>query len=252
MFKLVAGTATNVELYYVAQPKGGTATITADGAEVLKAETAGEAKAAGHATATATAAKKFELTTKGKVRVYGVDLENATGAVVDNFGIVSVHAKNFAARDIDDFQKELAHRSADLMIVMIGANEAQWLSPGDRALKEYQGHFEKALAPLRKGRPEATCLVVSPLDQAEAKDGGFPSRPVMPLLVEAQHRAAQAMGCAFFSTYDWMGGKGSASKWHKKGLVGTDFQHLSKKGANKFADGVFDALMAGYTRFAKP
>jgi lysophospholipase L1-like esterase len=249
--KLVGGTATNVELYYVAQPKGGTATITADGTEILKAETAADAKAAGHATGTSTGAKKFQLTTKGKVRLYGIDIENASGAVVDNFGIVSVHAKNFAARNADDFAADLGHRSADLMLVMIGANEAQWLSPGNRAMTEYQGQFEKALAPLRKGRPDGACLVISPLDQAEAKDGGFPSRAIIPALVEAQRKAAKAVGCAFFSTYDWQGGKGSASKWFKKGLVGTDFIHLSNKGAHKLSDGVFDTLMQGYGRYGK-
>ena len=47
---------------------------------------------------------------------------------------------------------------------------------------------------MRKGRPDASCLVVSPTDQAEAKDGEYPSRPVMPVLVEAQKKAAQAAG----------------------------------------------------------
>ncbi|MGE0404072.1 MAG: hypothetical protein AB7T06_45615, partial [Kofleriaceae bacterium] len=119
----------------------------------------------------------------------------------------------------------------------------------DTAMKEYQGHYEKVLMLVRKARPDATCLVVSPTDQAEAKDGGYVSRPVMPVLVEAQRRAARAAGCAFFSTYDWMGGRGSAAKWFKRGLVGSDFTHLSRKGANKFADAVFDALMAGYKRY---
>lgn len=250
--KLVAGTATNLELYYVAQPKGGTATLKADGKDVTSASTAAEKKGPGHAAGTTPPAKKIELVAKGMVRVYGVAIENATGAVVDNFGIVSVHAKNFAARNMDDFTAELGHRSADLMLVMIGANEASWLLATDKAMADYRTHFEKALAPLRRGRPDGTCLVVSPLDQAEAKDGGYPSRPVMPMLVDAQRKAAHAVGCAFFSTYDWMGGKGSAAKWFKNNLVGSDFQHLSKKGANKLADGVFDALMAGYARYAKP
>ncbi|MDQ3341675.1 MAG: GDSL-type esterase/lipase family protein [Myxococcota bacterium] len=250
--KLVGGRkATNVELYYVAQPKGGTATVTADGTEIVKAETAADAKVAGHATGTSPGARKFQITTKGKVRLYGIDIENASGAVVDNFGIVSVHAKNFAARNLDDFTADLGHRSADLMLVMIGANEAQWLSPSERAMKEYQRHFEKAIAPLRKGRPDGACLVVSPLDQAEAKDAGYVSRPVMPRLVEAQRRAAKAVGCAFFSTYDWMGGKGSAAKWFKKNLVSTDFQHLSTAGAKKLSDGVFETLMQGYQRYGE-
>ena len=53
----------------------------------------------------------------------------------------------------------------------------------------------------------------------------------MPLLVDAQRKAAHSQGCAFYSTYAWMGGKGSAQKWFRKGLVGSDFQHLSRKGA---------------------
>jgi hypothetical protein len=72
----------------------------------------------------------------------------------------------------------------------------------------------------------------------------------MPVLVDAQRRAAHATGCAFFSTYDWMGAKGSAEKWFRKGLVGTDFQHLTRKGANKFADAIYDALMTGAGRYA--
>jgi hypothetical protein len=47
-----------------------------------------------------------------------------------------------------------------------------------------------------------------------------------------------------------MGGRGSAAKWFAKGYVGTDFQHLSKKGADKLADAVFDVLMAGYQGYA--
>jgi lysophospholipase L1-like esterase len=184
------------------------------------------------------------------VRVFGVDLENGSGAVVDNLGIVSVNVKSFGANDAAHWSEELAHRSSDLVMIMIGANEAEWLSPGDKDTKDYQSHYEQVLAPIRKGVPNASCLVVSPTDQAEVVEGAYKSRPVMPLLVDAQRKAAHAQGCAFYSTYDWMGGKGSAAKWFKKGLVSSDFQHLSKKGANLMADAVFDALMAGYKRYA--
>ena len=93
-------------------------------------------------------------------------------------------------------------------------------------------------------------MVISPTDQAEAKDGAYPSRPVMPVLVAAQRAAARTAGCAFFATYDWMGGKGSAEKWFRKGLIGSDFTHLSRKGANKLSDAVYEALMSGYAKYA--
>jgi lysophospholipase L1-like esterase len=251
-FKL-ASAAQQVELYYVAQPKGGTVTVKSGDAEVLRVETEAEVKAAAYATGTiAGGTKKLELRASGKVRVFGIGIENPTGAVVDNLGIVSINVKSFSAVDPAHFAGELAHRRSDLVMIMIGANEASWLNPGDKDTKEYQQRYEQILAPIRKGRPDAACLVVSPTDQAEAKGGGYPSRPVMPVLVEHQRKAAHAQGCAFYSTYDWMGGKGSAAKWFRSGLVGSDFQHLSPKGANKLADAVYDALMAGFTRYASP
>jgi lysophospholipase L1-like esterase len=250
--KLSAGKITRAELYYLAQPHGGTATVTADGVELVRADTNADAKAPGWASGTiAQGASKIEIKGEGKTRVFGIALENASGAVVDNFGIVSVHVKSFAAHDEAHYSAELAHRGADLIMVMIGANEAQWLHPG-RAMKDYQAHYEKLLAPIRKGRPDASCLVVSPTDQAEAKDDGFVSRGVMPHLVEAQRKAAHAQGCAFYSTYDWMGGKGSAAKWFAKKLVSSDFVHPSQAGANKIADALFDALMTGAKHYAAP
>ena len=249
--KLTTGTVSQVELYYLAQPHGGTASIAADGATIATVDTKHETKQAGYAAAKIEAgAKKFELTTTGKVRVFGLDLENPTGAVVDNLGVVSVNVKSFDANNPAHFTAELAHRSADLVMIMIGANEAQWLGPTDKDTKDYAAHYSKLLAEVRGARPDAACLVVSPTDQAEAKDGDYPSRPVMPVLVAAQRGAALAQGCAFYSTYDWMGGKGSAAKWFRKGLVGTDFQHLSRKGANKLSESLFGALMAGYQAYA--
>jgi lysophospholipase L1-like esterase len=160
-----------------------------------------------------------------------------------------VNVKSWAGADTAHWSSELGHRGADLIVVMIGANEAHWLGPADKDTRDYQGHFEELLAPIRQGRPEASCLVMSPTDQAYANDGEYPSRPVMPLLVEAQRKAAHAQGCAFYSTYDWMGGKGSSTKWFRKGLVGSDFTHLTQRGANKLADGLFDALMTGFQTY---
>ena len=248
---LNAGTASQVELYYLAQPRGGTATITADGKSLATVETRNATKQAGYAAATVDrGAKKFEIATAGKVRLFGLDLENPRGAVVDNLGIVSVNVKSFEANNAEHFAAELAHRGADLVIIMIGANEAEWLKPTDQDTKDYAAHYAKLLAAVRSARPDAACLVVSPTDQAEAKDGDYASRPVMPVLVLAQRNAARAQGCAFYSTYDWMGGKGSAAKWFRKGLVGSDFQHLSRKGANRLSEALFGTLKAGYQKYA--
>ena len=250
--RLAAGKVTQVELYYLEQKGGGTIKVFADGAEVIRADTRGDKKTAAYAPATVPAgAAKFKLEVeKGRSRAFGLTLENATGAVVDNFGIVSASVQSFSARDAAHFSAELGHRGADLVMIMLGSNEATWLSPGDHETKQYQARYEKMLDPVRQGRPNASCLVLSPTDAAETKDGSYRSRPVIPVLVEAQRKAAQAKGCAFYATYEWMGGRGSAVKWYRSGLLGGDFVHLSPRGANKLADGVYDALTTGFQRYA--
>jgi lysophospholipase L1-like esterase len=252
-FKIPGGAPVGAELYYMAQPKGGTITITADGTEVLKQDTASETKQPAYATAKLPdKAKRLELEAKGKVRVFGIALENPIGIVVDNLGIVGANVKSFGNHDAAHFTAELGHRKPDLVMIMIGANEAAWLGPGDKDTKEYAQKYEPFLRTIRAARPDASCLVVSPTDQAESKDGKYPSRPVMPVLVEQQRKAAHAAGCAFFSTYDWMGGRGSAVKWFSSGMVGGDFQHLTHKGAAKMAGAIYDDLMAGLGRYAGP
>ncbi|HEU4613293.1 MAG TPA: GDSL-type esterase/lipase family protein [Kofleriaceae bacterium] len=243
--KLVHGTVSRAELYYLAQPHGGTASVTADGTEIVHVDTRADAKQAGWALGTiAQGASKLEISGRGRVRVFGLVLENERGAVVDNLGIVSMQVKSFGVQDDEHFAAELAHRGADLILVMLGANEAQYLTPG-RAMRAYEAQYEDLLATIRKARPDGSCLVMSPTDQAEAKDGRYASRPVIAAIVDAQRKAAHAQGCAFYSTYDWMGGKGSAVKWFRRHQVSGDFIHLTIAGADKLADGLYTALMKG-------
>jgi lysophospholipase L1-like esterase len=245
--RVLHGKASRVELYYLAQPRGGMVKVTADGAPIVSASTTADAKQPGWAIGSIDGgASTFQIKADRRVRMFGVTLENDHGAVVDNLGIVSARVKSFAGADAAHWSAEIAHRSPDLVMIMIGANEAEWLKPHDQDTKNYSAHYQEILAPIRKGRPDAACLVVSPTDQAEVKDGGYASRPVMPVLVAAQREAAHAQGCAFYSTYDWMGGRGSSAKWFRKHLVSSDFQHLTTPGANKLADALYDALVAGY------
>ena len=236
---------TEIDVHYLAQPGGGSADIVVGGEVKATFDTAKDPKEPGfQKVQLAAPTKVVELKTRGKVRMFGLALENGSGAVVDNMGLISATVKNMAHNKPEHWSAQLAHRDADLVIVMLGANEAEWLPAGKTAMAEYRTRYEKILAPIRTGGPDATCLVIPPLDQAQSAEGNLASRPVMPMLVAAQRAAAQSAGCAFWSAYDWAGGKGSAARWYKRRLVGDDFQHLSRKGANKLADAIVDALLA--------
>jgi hypothetical protein len=50
------------------------------------------------------------------------------------------------------------------------------------------------------------------------------------------------MGCAFWDTFAWMGGKGASAQWFRRGLVIKDFQHPTSEGAARIAEALFAGL----------
>jgi lysophospholipase L1-like esterase len=245
--RLVAkANVTSIDLHYLAQPKGGAIAVFADGKEVGTVQTSAEKKQAAFAQlAMPDGARKFELRASGKVRLFGAALENAKGAVVDNLGVVNATAKQLANHNLPEhWQKQLSHRGADLVVIMLGTNEAEWLAPRGQGMAEHEKLFGDLLESVRTGNPNASCLVVSPLDQTDYTLETMPSRESIPAMVAAQHRAATAHGCAFWDTYAWMGGKGASKVWYRRGLVVKDYQHPTTNGAVRIANALYAGLTA--------
>jgi len=241
----LSGAAASVELDYLAQPHGGRVEVVADGKVLDTIATAGERKQGAFAsTALPDGAKKIELRTHGRVRLFGMAIEAERGAVVDNLGIINATAKSMRDHNRGDhWREQLAHRDADLVVVMYGANEAEWLRPRGFGMEEHERVLGELLATIRAADPHATCLVVSPLDQVDWRDEQLPSRVSVPAMVEAQRRAARANGCAFWDAFAWMGGAGAARTWHARGLYWKDFQHPTSEGAERIAEALYRALV---------
>jgi lysophospholipase L1-like esterase len=245
--RLVAKTnVTSIDLHYLAQPKGGELAVFAEGKEVGTVQTAAEKKQAAFAQlAIPDGARKFELRARGKVRLFGASLENAKGAVVDNLGVVNATAKQLASHNLPEhWRKQMSHRDAALVVVMLGTNEAEWLAPRGQGMAEHEKLFGDLLESVRTANPNASCLVVSPLDQTDYRLETAPPRESIPAMVAAQHRAATAHGCAFWDVYAWMGGKGASKVWYRRGLVMKDFQHPTTNGAVRIANALYAGLTA--------
>lgn len=248
--KTPSGKLTSVDVYYLAQPSGGTAELDVDGEVKATIDTSAEKKTARfESVRVPDGDHQIQLKATGKVRLFGFALERDAGVVVDNMALVSATAKNMLLNQAEHWQGQLAHRESDLVLIMIGTNEAQWLSGSERSMAEYEEIWKKLLTPVRAARPTGACLVVSPLDQAEADGDDLRARRGMPAMVATQRKVAFELGCGFWDTFTWMGGSGASIKWRKRGLVGTDFAHLSGRGTAMVADGLADALVAGYKAY---
>ena len=169
--KTTSGKISKVEVYYLAQPGGGTAELKV-GETTATLDTAAEKKAARfQQVAVADGAHAVELaSTRGKVRLFGLSLERDTGIVVDNMALVSATAKTMLVNLTDHWKNQLTHRDADLIVIMLGTNEAQWLA-GASAMAEYEKTWEDLAGP----DPGGAAAGVVPGDVA-ARSGREPRR----------------------------------------------------------------------------
>jgi hypothetical protein len=92
------------------------------------------------------------------------------------------------------------------------------------------------------------------MDRGERAAGGkIITKPTIPLIVEMQRRVALDTGCAFFNTFDAMGGSGTMAKWFegkgKNHLVGTDLIHPTAQGSELVGRLIYDAIIDGYAKY---
>ena len=263
------------ELWYQAGAGYGSVWASADGAEILRTS----------ASAAATVDRRFIVdlpaaasqfafgASAGTVPVYGVVLETGQpGVTWEAQGVIGVGSKSFTTFAKDGLAAQMVLRKPDLVVVMLGGNEAGYPALTANGGAGYLPIYEGALKTILAGSGGSSCLVMTPLDQgyfdtpppAPAVEGASPeaiaaaaavpvpkgpekARPGMANLVAMQARAATNAGCAFWSSWAAMGGAGSALTWaHTRGMGTGDLVHLSPLGLERIGNLLSDALLNDY------
>ncbi len=240
-----------LEAWYQAGVGYGTLALQLDGEEVARQAAvapATEDRVLVHESATPFEKARLSATA-GAVPLYGVVLESGQpGATWETLAVSGVGSKSFSIYAGETLAPQVARRDPDLLVVMLGGNEAGYpvLSVGDGA--GYAPIFRGALDTIRAGKPDAACLVLTPLDQGELDDDGQPrSKRGMPNLVAQQRAVALDAGCAFWSTWAAMGGQGSAVTWGRTRGIGTgDYVHVTAKGLDRIGELLADALVEAF------
>ncbi|MGF1467925.1 MAG: GDSL-type esterase/lipase family protein [Sandaracinaceae bacterium] len=182
------------------------------------------------------------------LRLYGVVMERGgPGVVVDGLALIGAFTRVLLYWDPDHLQRQIELREPDLFVFWLGANDAVSESvPYEREL--FRERYEEILARFRLSRPEASCLVMSILDKGYQEDDRIRTRPRVPGLVQTQREVAEAAGCAFFDTFEAMGGHGTMRRWHRARprLVTDDLGHLTEPGSRVVGTLLTRALLKAY------
>ncbi|MCK9462981.1 MAG: GDSL-type esterase/lipase family protein [Proteobacteria bacterium] len=237
-----------VDLSYLEQPRGGSFDVIVDGGKRETVETrAPERRVAHKGVEVPRGASRVEIefNNDGELRVFGAALESGErGVVWDSLAVNGARASVLGRYDRAHWIAELRQRDPRLVVLHFGANEG---ANRFLVLGEYRKDFAEVIATVREALPEASVLVVGPMDQARRLDtGGLGSAPMPEKLNAVQREVALETGCAFFDTWRAMGGKGSMAGWLGKGLGGADMIHPTEHGARKIGTWIAEALLYGY------
>ncbi len=247
---------TSVEVQYLEQPGGGSFRVSSANQVLGVVTTDGPAKKPAFARFPIPAGSdNIELAvTSGAVRAFGYEFEKpGPGIIYSSLGLnggqVQAVLRYF---EPDQWTAELQHAHPDLLILNYGTNESVYPA---YIVKDYAGELRKVIARIQAALPDTSILIMSPMDRGEREgDGEIVTPEVLPRIVEIQKQVAAETGCAFFDTFQAMGGAGTMARWYslQPRLVSADFIHPFPAGAAKVGTLVDQALVDGYERFAKP
>jgi lysophospholipase L1-like esterase len=244
----LTGNASELELYYWKQPRGGRLKLTIDG-QVYEVNTAAPiARAAYEHYALADGPHKVELQTRGDgpVKLFGMSLErDGPGVVLDTLGIPGARAAIHLMWNDELYREQLARRKPNLVVLAYGTNES-----GDdgQPIEEYTANLRRVVARVRDVVPNASCLLVGPSDRPLKNDGGYSERPRTALVVQTQRKVAAEYGCGFFDLVTFMGGPLGMIRWTREAppLGAQDRVHFTHRGYEVLGDVLYSALLSGY------
>ena len=104
---------------------------------------------------------------------------------------------------------------------------------------------------VKRAVPGAGCLVIGAMDRARKEGDKVVTVPILPIMVAEQRAVAVEAGCAFYSAFDAMGGRGSMAKWVRKGFGAADYTHPTSWGAEQLGKWLYSALMDRYAEFKR-
>ncbi len=197
-------------------------------------------------------ASRFTLrVTRGPVRLFSLAFrKEGPGVVYDSIGLNGTWAGVLAVHmNGTHWIEEIQMARPDLVIINYGTNESGYLNYVETS---YPKDVREIIRRVRTAAPGAAVMIMSPMDRGSRGPGGaIGTVTTLPKLISVQARLAAGNGCAFFNTFEAMGGPGTMGKWYmaEPRLVSADFIHPMPAGARIVGTLLYQALMDGYNLY---
>ena len=240
--------ASQIEIAYLAQPRGGGFDVFVDGAQAARVSTFAKNVASAYRALEVNDAPhriEFEARGGGEARILGVTLDRAPlGITLDALGIGGSRASGILDLNEAHFADQVRHRAPDLVVFAYGTNEAGY----DVEVTSYEKQLTEVILRVKRGAPQTACLLLGPPDWVQRGAEGSLTPQKLLDVIAVQRRVASAQGCAYFDQFEVMGGAGTMEDWASASppLARPDRVHMTKSGYERLGAAFATALLAAY------
>ncbi len=191
---------------------------------------------------------KMEFNGYDSPDIYAMALDGMQGVAVDNIPLRGSSGLVFTTTNENLLQAIYQNLNTKLIILQFGGNVAPTIKDN---YDFYQQSFYNQLIRLRKLIPDVNIIVVGIADMSLREKDQYVTYPNVTLIRDALKKAAFKANCAFWDTYEAMGGKNSMPSWvfSDPPLAEKDFVHFTIDGSKIIAQMFYQALMLEYNDY---
>lgn len=171
-------------------------------------------------------------------------LNDEPGIIYHSIGVNGAATSSYLRCQL--FVPHLKALEPDLVIFSIGVNDAH----GPHFSKEkFKDNYRQLIARVKEAAPGAAILFITNNDTYFRRR--YPNENHHDVR-EAMMELAADNDAGVWDLYTLMGGEGSISTWHARGLAQSDFIHFTREGYTLIGDKLFEAFLKLWKDFSQP
>jgi hypothetical protein len=182
--------------------------------------------------------------------IYGIELAENRGVIVDNIALRGCSGTIFTINDFKHSTKMYSDLNPGLFILQFGGNVLPYIKD-QIAVDNYGRWFASQIKRIKQSCPNTAVVVIGPSDMSTKVKDKYVTYDLLPAVVEALKKAALSTGCGYWDMYRAMGGHNSMPGWvnAKPELAAPDYVHFTPRGSTLISNMFYNAFMLEYNNY---
>lgn len=180
---------------------------------------------------------------KGKISpdVYGLNLDGASGLLLDNVAMRGSSGTVFANSNSESFSAMYKKLDPNVLIFQYGGNTVPYLKDS-LSVTNYAQYLKNHIRWVTRKTNNASVVFIGPTDMTTKENGEMKTYALLPYLDNVLEQMCHDNNMAYWSMFTAMGGENSMQHWVDQKLASNDYTHFTHSGTKIISELFFLAL----------